>query len=117
MCIERSNSTTIAGAHKTSFRLPAISIQPFSGKYEEWEEFRDIFEACFCSEAEQFNEYQKLLYLKSYLKEEPLNLIKNLRATNNSFRAALTMQEHRYQNKRKIFNAHIDSILNLPTRA
>lgn len=99
---------------KSTFKLPSIKIKPFDGKYSEWEEFRDIFKSCFESDQNKLTDCQKLIHLKGLLKDEPLNLIKNLRATNNNFQAAWNILDNRYQNKKKIVNSHLDAILQIP---
>lgn len=101
--------------HKSKFKLPAIKIKTFASDFSEWEEFKDVFEACVASEASKFSNCEKLLYLKGSLNGEAYNLVKNLRTTNDNYQVAWNLLENRYQNARKIFNAHIDAILNLPT--
>lgn len=98
---------------KSSVQLPAISIKHFSGKFEDWEEFSDTFTSYFNINS-NVPECQKLLHLKSVLEEEPLNLIKSLKATNEHFKVAWDLLEGRYLNKRKIFETHFNSILQLP---
>lgn len=109
----QNNSEKHVRIQKTNFKLPPIQIKPFKGNYEEWEEFRDIFEACFCSENEKFTDCQKLLYLKGSVQGEPYDLIRNLKATNTNFSAAWELLDNRYQNTKKIFKAHLNAILNI----
>ncbi|XP_052745005.1 uncharacterized protein LOC128199455 isoform X2 [Bicyclus anynana] len=56
---------------------------------------------------------QKLYYLRSYLIGEPLDLIKNLPITPESYSEALKLLENRYENKYKIVNEHISHLLDL----
>ncbi|XP_073964387.1 uncharacterized protein [Choristoneura fumiferana] len=56
---------------------------------------------------------QKLYYLRTYLKSEPLDLIKNLPLEANNYEKAHKLLEDRYNNKYKIVNDHIHNILDM----
>ncbi|XP_048487135.1 uncharacterized protein LOC105388188 [Plutella xylostella] len=56
---------------------------------------------------------QKFYYLRSFLQEEPLNLIKNLPITGDSYNVALELLNNRYNNKQRIINEHIGRLLDL----
>lgn len=109
-----NNNNTSNERKKSIMKLPPIQIKSFDGSYENWEEFRDIFQACVSNSNSSFSNCEKLLYLKGVLKGEPYELIKNLRSTNQNFEAAWELLEDRYQNKNKIFKAHLNSILDIP---
>lgn len=66
-----------------SVQLSRLTIKPFSGKYEDWSEFKDIFKSCIINTG--IPEVQKLHQLKSLLCEEPARLIKNLKMRENNF--------------------------------
>jgi hypothetical protein len=53
--------------------------------------------------------------LKSSVKNEPYELIKNLKATNENLSVAWLVLEERYQHKRKVFETNFKAILDLPT--
>lgn len=112
--LNNSRSSNEIRTSKSKFKLPSIQIKPFSGDYQDWEEFRDVFEACFGDEDEKFTDCQKMLYLKSALKGEAYELIKSSKATKNKFKEAWSTLENRYQNTKKIFKAHVNAILDIP---
>ncbi|KAJ0172541.1 hypothetical protein K1T71_011680 [Dendrolimus kikuchii] len=57
---------------------------------------------------------QKLFYLRSFLKNEPLDIIKNLPLLETSYDEALSLLDKRYFNKYKNINDHICRILIKP---
>lgn len=75
-----SNATTIhmvQGDTTTTKRttLPRIQLPQFTGRYEEWPAFRDLFESLICKES-ALGKVEKLHYLKTSLRGEPEALIK-----------------------------------------
>lgn len=100
---------------QSQIKLPPIKLRTFNGEFDDWEEFRDTFQACFTRPNEkEISDCQKFLYLKGVLGDEPLLLIKNLRATNDNYKSAWEILEKRYNNKRKIIYTHYRSILDMP---
>lgn len=57
-------------------KLPDIKINPFSGNISEWNTFIQLLDAVI-TESLSLSEKQKLVYLKSFLKEEPLKIIES----------------------------------------
>lgn len=108
-----SHTDNLPPTPKHNVKLPTIQIKTFTGKYEDWEEFKDIFRSCYCSDNNKFDECQKLLYLKTHVQGEPLGLIKNLKSTNENFQAAWDLLEERYQHPGKTFKAHVDAFLDI----
>lgn len=72
--------TTIA-VSKT--KLPTIQLPIFSGNYSEYIPFKPLLDSLMHNDKSLYN-LQKLYYLRSYLKDEPFDLIKNLPLTINS---------------------------------
>ena len=93
-------------------KLPEIKIAPFSGKFEEWSPFIQLFETLIIDNATLSN-VQRFLYLKSLLKDEPLQIISSLLVTNDNFDVAISLLRKRYENQliliSSLFNALIDS--------
>ena len=84
-----------------SLKLPKISLPTFSGKYNEWTPFYDLFKNTVdCNRA--LSDIQKLQYLKTSLKEQPARLLSHLPTTNANYQVALTILKERYDNKRMI---------------
>lgn len=94
-------------------KLPDIKIQVFSGEVKDFESFYQLFEALIVKN-EQLSNIQKLIYLKSYLKGEPLQLIDSLKIVNDNFEIALGILKSRYENKIVIVNAYLSAMLDIP---
>lgn len=95
-------------------KLPNLNIPAFHGQYEEWKSFFDIFSALIDSDA-KLSDVQKFLYLKTALKGEPLDLVDDLRVTNENYKSALEILTNRYNNKLSIINSHIKTLLEVPS--
>ncbi|XP_047995315.1 uncharacterized protein LOC125233369 isoform X1 [Leguminivora glycinivorella] len=93
-------------------KLPPIDIPCFSGKFSEFIPFINLFNSLI-DKNDALDSVQKLYYLRSHLKGEPLDIIKNLPLTNTSYNEALTILNERYNNKLKIINEHICVLLDL----
>nr|XP_026491789.1 uncharacterized protein LOC113397585 [Vanessa tameamea] len=104
-------------------RLPQINLPTFSGGYDEWQTFYDLF-VSLIHENGSLSGVQKLHYLKSSLLGEPTNLLKNLSTTEINYGEAGKMLVKRYNNFRyntneimkKLFyqrNVITDSAVNL----
>lgn len=63
--IPRGNASTPLGA-----AIPKISLPTFSGKYDEWNAFIDLF-TVLVDNNDQFSAAQKFVYLKTHLADEP----------------------------------------------
>ncbi|XP_045459918.1 uncharacterized protein LOC123670468 [Melitaea cinxia] len=85
-------------------KLPIIKIPTFTGKYEEWQTFYDLF----CSlihNNEALSPVQKLHYLKSNLSGEPETMLRNFSITDANYEEAWCQLVKRYNNKRFNCNA------------
>lgn len=114
-----ANSTINEGhsgpSRHTTMKLPQLQLNKFDGNYDNWEEFRDTFLACFHNTKGVYSDCQKLLYLKGLLSEEPSLLLKNIKSTNENFALAWEILNKRYSNKRKIIYAHFKLLTQLPS--
>lgn len=93
-------------------KLPEISIPQFSGKITEWTSFYDLFQALINSN-KNLSDIQKFVYLKSYLKGEPLKLISNLTVTSGNYKVALDTLEKRYTNKNALIKNLLSDLIEL----
>jgi hypothetical protein len=92
--------------------LPRIQLPQFSGKYEDWPSFRDLFHSIIGKD-ETIAPVEKLHYLKSSLKGEAELLVRNLPTTDENFdRAWKTLADY-YQNKRLLVRSYISRFLAL----
>ncbi|XP_045542800.1 uncharacterized protein LOC123723621 [Papilio machaon] len=80
-------------------RLPQINLPSFSGAYDEWQTFYDMF-VSLIHENTSLSGVQKLHYLKSSLSGEPANLLKNLTTIETNYAEAWKLLIQRYNNLR-----------------
>ncbi|XP_063390113.1 uncharacterized protein LOC134675732 [Cydia fagiglandana] len=93
-------------------KLPTIKIETFTGKYSEYTGFINLFKAIIHNDR-SIDNVQKLYYLRSFLANEPFDLIKNLPLAEGSYEEALKLLEERYNHRFKIVNEHINSLLDI----
>lgn len=93
--------------------LPPLNIPNFSGKYDEYLQFKDSFNALIESNQE-LSKVQKFYYLKSALKGEAADIILNLTITETNYDIAWQLITDRYENKRIIINTHIKALIDYP---
>ena len=67
-------------------KMPPIAIPTFSGKYNEWTAFKDLFEALVVDQP--LNNIEKFSYLRASLTDDPFVLIKNIALTEDNFQSA-----------------------------
>ncbi|KAJ8929013.1 hypothetical protein NQ314_018324 [Rhamnusium bicolor] len=96
-----------------SIKLPHVKIPTFSGQVEEWNSFVDLFTSLIHNN-DSLTDVQRFYYLKGFLKEEPLNLVNNLRLISENYKVAWDILKKRYDNEFIIINAHIIAILDAP---
>ncbi|XP_067122120.1 uncharacterized protein [Centruroides vittatus] len=96
--VGRNNSANI--------KLPEIPLPKFSGRYEEWSNFKMQFDNIISS-SEQLSAEQKLHYLKAALIGEA----KSLETLNDSFASLFQALQERYENKKLIVETHVNAIL------
>lgn len=100
--------------HGTSFegqiKLPTIELPTFSGVYEEWPSFQDLFIALVHNNS-SLSAVQKLHYLKNSLQGEAECLLKHIPITVNNYEQAWELLKERYNNKRIIVNSLLNKLL------
>jgi hypothetical protein len=107
------NSTTIQSHQNSKINLPVIQIPEFSGHFEKWLSFRDVFQSLIHNN-NNLNSIEKMHYLKSSLSGDALHTIENLAISGANYDEAWSLLEKRYGNERLIVQAHIRKILNSP---
>ncbi|XP_064074465.1 uncharacterized protein LOC113394292 [Vanessa tameamea] len=83
----------------TKVKLPQIQLPKFSGLYEEWQTFHDMFTSLIHQNT-ALSPVQKMHYLKSSLTGEPEILLRNLTTTDSNYEDAYEQLIRRYNNKR-----------------
>lgn len=99
-------------AIKSSFKLPPIRIQLFSGTLEEWPEFKATCDSVL---TDNIPEVQRLQYLKDALTGEPRALVRHITPKDGAYEAAWTCLKYRYDNKRSIVNVCLKKLFDLQT--
>ena len=97
----------------TQVKLPEVQIKPFRGDLLEYKSFIQLFEAVIINN-HTLSDVQKFMYLKSFLRDEPLKLIDNLQVINQNFETALNILADRYNNKISVINAHFKALFDPP---
>lgn len=85
-------------------RLPRIQLPRFSGNYEDWPTFQDLF-ISLVHENTAISDVQKLHYLKSSVTGEAEVLLKPIQITQSNYEQAWSVLKTRYGNKRLIINS------------
>ncbi|KAJ8977461.1 hypothetical protein NQ317_000038 [Molorchus minor] len=94
--------------------LPKISIPIFSGKYDEWQAYFDLFCALIHDKSD-INTVQKFMYLKTSLKGEASSLVSDLPLTNANYQVAIDLLKKRYDNKLMVINTHLKKMFESPS--
>lgn len=95
-------------------RLPKIELPMFSGKHTEWYEFTQGFASLIHSNP-NLSDVDKFLYLKSRVTGAAAQAIEAIDITANNYRIALSILKKRFDNKRLIFNSHVDELFRSPS--
>lgn len=98
--------------HKTSVKLPQIIIPTFSGSYESWNSFYDLF-LKIIHEDKSLSDTEKMQYLKTHVRGDAAKLIKHLTVCDANYIIAWNLLTRRYKNERLIITKHIDNILSM----
>ncbi|KYN18872.1 hypothetical protein ALC57_08802 [Trachymyrmex cornetzi] len=104
--------TLFANANQTPVRLPVISLPTFSGNYEQWQQFYDMFIALVHNHR-QLDSIQKFHYLKSALSGSAAQVIHSLQTTNENYPIALELLTKRFQNLRLTIHYHVQELFNI----
>lgn len=93
-------------------KLEPIKVPTFSGSYEDWPTFKDIFLSSIGNS--QLPDSHKMQYLISYLKDEPLRLVQRLKICDANYRAAWELLSETYDDLSAVINDSIQRFLSLP---
>lgn len=92
-------------------KLPHISIPKFSGNYNDWMSFKDLFTSLI-RKNEHISNIEKYHYLKTSLTGEAEQLLKHFALTEVNYDKAWKTLESRYDNKRMIVTTIISRLVN-----
>ncbi|XP_063540068.1 uncharacterized protein LOC134749095 [Cydia strobilella] len=105
-------STSEVNKHSTQeVKLPKVILPQFSGDYQEWTSFRDLYTSLVHNKT-SLSKVQKLHYLKSSVTGEAEQLLKHLQITEKNYDVAWETLDKRYNNKRMIVNTILNRFMN-----
>jgi hypothetical protein len=110
MAVEGSATRSNLG----NVQLPSIKLPIFTGLYENWVEYRDLFNSLINTNS-GINNTQKLQYLKSSLQGQAAQVIKSLEISETNYPIAWQLICDRYDNKKLLINNHVKALFNLTT--
>jgi hypothetical protein len=96
----------------STVKLPDIRLPTFSGKFDDWLDFKNSFTALIVDD-ESLSDTHKLQYLRSCLKDEAINV----QSEDETFQSLWTALKNMYENKRYIINKHIEDLLTIKSMA
>lgn len=93
-----------------NFRLPRLDLPTFSGKYDEWLPFNNLFTSSVDSRS-NIDPVEKLYYLMKSVTGDAYNQIKNLSLTNENYIKAKEILEEQYNHTRKVAHTYMKKLL------
>lgn len=109
----RSDAGSDREASARVAKLPRIPLPTFSGQYEDWASFSDLF-TTFVHDIPGLADATKLQYLKLCLKDEAAELIKDVTTTSANYASTWQALNARYHNPRLIINKLLTSFMEIP---
>lgn len=106
------NSKMWSVAHREK-STPQLEIPVFSGNYNNWVSFKDLFNEAIHSNPTLSNA-QKMQFLKSKVRGEAERLIQHLPISSENYLVSWDILNHRFNNKKLIFSSHLNILLSLP---
>lgn len=102
--VSRLAEKSVQGTLDVQVKLPKIQIPLFTGCYESWPAYQDLFISLVHNNT-SLSSVQKLHYLKTSIGGEAENLLKHIQVTENNYLQAWNTLKERYGNKRLIVNS------------
>ncbi|XP_075157820.1 uncharacterized protein LOC142231087 [Haematobia irritans] len=101
----------ISPSEETGFsvKVPPCDTEIFSGGYDNWPSFRDMFSAIYMKHP-KLSAAQKLFHLRSKTRGEANRIVKQFALTDDNFSLAWDALRHRYENKRILINHQLRRI-------
>ncbi|XP_029054585.2 uncharacterized protein LOC114881866 [Osmia bicornis bicornis] len=94
-------------------KLPKLDLPTFSGQYEDWENFCDLF-TTLVHNAPGLADATKLQYLKTCLKGASADLVKDVTTTNAHYATTWQALKARFHNPRLIVYKHLSALMDMP---
>jgi hypothetical protein len=104
-----NSSNGISRCYSNARSLPKITLPRFSGDYQSWPPFRDLFLSMIDNNSD-LSAVEKLHYLKSNVTGEAARLIVNVPVAADEYPGAWEALVERYENKRALATAYLDRL-------
>ncbi|XP_071653732.1 uncharacterized protein, partial [Temnothorax longispinosus] len=91
--------------HSPKTSLPRITLRDFSGAYEDWPSFRDLFQSVIGKNSAISN-VERFHYLRSCVKGTAEKLIRSLNVTGDNYERAWAILDKHYENKRELIRSN-----------
>nr|XP_034182479.1 uncharacterized protein LOC117605350 [Osmia lignaria] len=105
-------SSSLTLEHRAA-KLPRLDLPTFSGEYEDWENFCDLF-TTLVHNAPGLADATRLQYLKTCLKGAAADLVKDVTTTNANYSATWQDLKAHFHNPRLIVYKHLRALLDMP---
>ncbi|XP_076549167.1 uncharacterized protein LOC143306370 [Osmia lignaria lignaria] len=93
-------------------KLPKLDLPTFSGRYEDWDSFCDLF-TTLVHDAPRVADATKLQYLKSCLKGVAADLVKDVASTSANYASTWLALRARFHNPRLTVTNHLNALLKM----
>lgn len=110
---EGTPATQVSMVPNEHLRLPRVDLPSFSGSFDEWIPFRNMFLSMIDQNAALPN-VQKMQYLLSALKGEARDIVSALETSDNNYNEAWDMLRDRYDDCSLIVQKHVKALFELP---
>jgi hypothetical protein len=107
--VERQPSAPLSNNFH-SIPLPKIDLPEFTGKFEDWLPFYEVFKPLI-DENPSLDDTQRLLYLKSCLKGEAKQVVVSLKTISENYEVAWESLREKFENKRILVQNHVNALL------
>lgn len=95
-----------------NLKLPALNLPTFSGSYEKWPGFSDVFKSSVHNDR-RYSDAQRLVYLRSCLTGKASDKIESLETTDANYQVAWRILEKYYDDPYLVINNHIKAFFEL----
>ncbi|XP_046141252.1 uncharacterized protein LOC123987702 [Osmia bicornis bicornis] len=101
-----------SGSDLRPAKLPKLDLPTFSGRYEDWDSFCDLF-TTLVHDAPRVADATKLQYLKSCLKGVAADLVKDVASTSANYASTWLALKARFHNPRLTVTNHLNALLKM----
>lgn len=107
-----SLNSQVSNNSNISIKVPPCDTEVFTGSYEEWPSFRDMFTAVYATHS-QLTPAQKLYYLRNKTKGSAGAIVKRYPLCDDNFSLAWDALKTRFENKRVLVDNQLQILFNM----